>query len=235
MTEKILVILWSLIAVIVGILLGNGEVYFFNKCPGSWLCDYGEEPTEELLNPTHQRIRSTPWKYYFSALFIILGIFLFNKDWQMAIVVLCVVWLLIQISISDIKYMVIPDQFTLLIAVSSLGLIPYKSDPLDFVWGGMVGFFVMLVVAILGKLFYRRDSVGGGDIKLFLALGMVTGVYGVLIVFALTALISSGHFIFQLMTKTAKITDVKPMGPYIAISSSIYLVFLYGIEELFFL
>ena len=38
-------------AIAAGILLGNGAVYFFNKMPGKWLCDYGHEPYEELMHP----------------------------------------------------------------------------------------------------------------------------------------------------------------------------------------
>lgn len=235
MGESIFIVVWSLVAIVVGIFLGNGAVYFFNKFPGNWLCDYGETPSEELLHPTCQRIKSTPWKYYFTGLFIVLGIYAFNKDWQFAVVAMVVAWLLLEISIADIKYMIIPDQLTLLIAVASFGLIPYKESPWDFLVGGVVGFIVMLGVAVLGKVFSRRESIGGGDIKLFLSLGMVLGTAGVLMVFAMTALLSSGHFIILLMMKKVKMTDVKPMAPYISISAGVYLFFLYGIEELFYI
>ena len=62
------------VAILMGILAGSGAVYFFNRMPGAWLCDYGEEPSEELLHPTCQRIKSTPWKYVFTGCFIIIGI-----------------------------------------------------------------------------------------------------------------------------------------------------------------
>ena len=29
-----------------GVILGNGAVYFFNRMPGKWLCDYDEEPSQ---------------------------------------------------------------------------------------------------------------------------------------------------------------------------------------------
>ena len=43
-------------AVGLGVLLGNSAVWFFNRIPGKWLTDYDEEPSEELLHPTQQRI-----------------------------------------------------------------------------------------------------------------------------------------------------------------------------------
>ena len=57
-----------------GVILGNGAVYFFNRMPGKWLCDYDEEPSQELLHPTCQRVKSTPWKYVFTGFFVVIGI-----------------------------------------------------------------------------------------------------------------------------------------------------------------
>ena len=76
MTEVMIIIAKCLGAIAVGTIAGNGAVYFFNRIPARWLCDYGQEPDEELLHPTRQRVRSTPWKYVFSGLFIAIGIYL---------------------------------------------------------------------------------------------------------------------------------------------------------------
>ena len=76
---------------------------------------------------------------------------------------------------------------------------------------------------------------GGGDIKLFFALGLILGVGGILIVFAMTALLSSGHFVLLLARKKLKRTDTVPMVPYIAASAGIYLVFLWGYGQILFL
>mgnify|MGYP000890993052 CR=1 FL=1 len=37
-------IIKSLITILLAIFLGNGAVYFFNKMPAKWFCEYGEEP-----------------------------------------------------------------------------------------------------------------------------------------------------------------------------------------------
>ena len=97
------------VAIVLGILLGNGAVYFFNRIPGKWLCDYGQEPSEELLHPTCQRIKSTPWKYVFTGAFIVIGIKLGLEDLLFAIPALAAIWLLLEMSIADIKYMIVPD------------------------------------------------------------------------------------------------------------------------------
>ena len=80
MNELIRELIICLAAIGAGVILGNGAVYFFNRIPGKWLCDYGQEPDEELLHPTRQRLRSTPWKYVFTGMFIVIGIWLGMRD-----------------------------------------------------------------------------------------------------------------------------------------------------------
>ena len=51
MTDALITLIKCLAAVLAGIFAGNGAVYFFNKMPAAWLTDYGEKPSEELLDP----------------------------------------------------------------------------------------------------------------------------------------------------------------------------------------
>lgn len=214
-----------------GILLGNGAVYFFNKMPGKWFCDYGQQPSEELLHPTEQRVKSTPWKYVFSGLFIVIAIWLMMEDPLYAVAALIACWLLLEMAIADIKYMIVPDQLVLLLVVTALGFIPFHGrGPIDGLWGALIGFGVLLFIGILGKLIYKKDSLGGGDIKLFAALGLATGVDGILIILILTTLISAAHTGYLLMRKRIKVSDKRPMAPYIAVSAAIYLVLLHQIS-----
>ena len=52
MTDALITLIKCLAAVLAGIFAGNGAVYFFNKMPAAWLTDYGEKPSEELLDLT---------------------------------------------------------------------------------------------------------------------------------------------------------------------------------------
>ncbi len=221
------VIIMCALAIVVGTLMGNGTVYFFNKIPGAWLCDYGQEPSEELLHPTHQRIRSTPWKYIFSGLFIVIAIKLAVEAPVYGIAALIVCWLMVQMAIADIKYMIVPDQLIMLLVVAGLGFITFQhGSPIAGLWGALIGFGVMMLIGILGKLIYRKDTLGGGDIKHFAALVLATGVDCIIVIFILTTLISGAHTAWLLMTGKIKITDQRPMVPYIAVSTGIHLVLL---------
>ena len=95
------------------------------------------------------------------------------------------------------------------------------------IWGGLIGFGVMLLIGILGKLIYKKDSLGGGDIKLFGALGLCLGTEGILTVFVLSTFISAFHLAFLMARKQVKPRQQRPLVPYIAISSAIYLVILH--------
>ena len=211
-----------------GVVLGNGAVYFFNRMPGKWLCDYDEEPSQELLHPTCQRIKSTPWKYVFTGFFVVIGITLGLQNPLYAIPALIAIWLLLEMSIADIKYMIVPDQLIMLLVVTGLGFIPHHAfGVMDCFAGAAVGFGVLLLIAVIGRLIYKKPAVGGADIKLFAALGLNLGTDGIIAVFVISTFLSAGHFIWMMVRKGAKLTDERPMVPYIAASAIIYLVILH--------
>ena len=228
MIEKYIVtIITCIVAIIAGVLLGNGAVYFFNRIPGKWLCDYDKEPDEELLHPTKQRVRSTPWKYCFSGLFILIGVKLGVADPMYAVMVLIACWLLLEMSIADLKYMIVPDQLIILLMVAGIGFIPHHNEgPLSGIWGAIIGFGIMLLIGLLGKLIYRKESLGGGDIKLFTALGLCLGAKGILMVFVLSTFVTAAHLCYLMIRKRIKPREQRPLVPYIAVSATIYMVIL---------
>lgn len=98
------VIIVIVAAIVVGFIAGNGAVYMFNRLPDTWLCDYGEEPSKEVSVEGGQRIKSWPWKWVFSASFIVVGIYMGVSDWQYAVAGLCACWLLLLLAWADGKY-----------------------------------------------------------------------------------------------------------------------------------
>lgn len=232
MLEKYAItIITCIIAIIVGVILGNSAVYVFNKIPGKWLVDYGKEPDEELLHPTRQRVRSTPWKYWFSCFFVMMAIKLGLENPVYAVIALITCWLLLEMAIADLKYMIVPDQFIVLLMVAGIGFVPHHTNgPMAGIWGACMGFGIMLLIGILGKIIYRAQTLGGGDIKLFTALGLCLGAEGILTVFVLSTFITAIHLAYLLATKQVKPKEKRPLVPYIAVSSTIYMVILHGMS-----
>ena len=211
-----------------GVVLGNGAVYFFNRMPGKWLCDYDEEPSQELLHPTCQRIKSTPWKYVFTGFFVVIGITLGLQNPLYAFPALIAIWLLLEMSIADIKYMIVPDQLIMLLVLTGLGFIRHHAfGVMDCLLGAAVGFGVLLIIALISKIFYKEPAVGGADIKLFAALGLALGTDGIIAVFVISTFLSAGHFIWLMIRKGVRLSDERPMVPYIAAAATIYLVILH--------
>ena len=118
--------------VVVGIVLGNGSVYVFNHLPAKWLCDYGEIPAEDKLK--RQRITSTPWKVIFSCLLVLVGVYLSTIDPLYAAAAVVTAFLLILISISDAKYMIVPDEIVIALGICACGFVRYHDEPLDILF-----------------------------------------------------------------------------------------------------
>ncbi len=228
MIEKYAItIVTCVVAIIAGVILGNSAVYVFNKIPGKWLVDYGKEPDEELLHPTRQRVRSTPWKYCFSCLFVMAAIKLGLENPVYGVIAMITCWLLLEMAIADLKYMIVPDQFIIMLMVAGIGFVPHHiNGPMSGIWGAAIGFAVMLVIGVLGKIIYRADTLGGGDIKLFTALGLCLGGEGILAVFVLSTFITALHLGYMMAKKQVKPREKRPLVPYIAIAATIYMVIL---------
>ncbi|MBR6225050.1 MAG: prepilin peptidase, partial [Firmicutes bacterium] len=202
MTLPLQILIICAVAIVLGVILGSGAVYVFNRIPAAWLTDYGEEPSEELKDTSSQRVKSVPWKYVFTGLFIALGIYMGVRDISIALPVVIALWLLLLMSIADIKYMIVPDQLIMLLVLTGLGFLPQKialyhrHAVYESLMGAAAGLILMLIIALFSRAIYKKWVLGGADIKIFAAIGFLTGLYGVLIIFVLSTVLSGLHFAY---------------------------------------
>ncbi len=84
--------------------------------------------------------------------------------------------LMIIIFISDFKYYIILDSPILIASILYLILefifLDIKTTILSFC-SGVTMFVIMILIMLLGNLIFKRESLGGGDIKLSFFIGMV--------------------------------------------------------------
>ena len=232
MTLPLQILITCAVAIILGVILGSSAVYVFNRIPAAWLTDYGEEPSEELKDTSTQRVKSVPWKYVFTGLFIALGIYLGVRDLSIALPVVIAIWLLLLMSMADIKYMIVPDQLIMLLVLTGLGFLPHKialyhrHAIYDSLMGAAAGLILMLIIALFSRAIYKKWALGGADIKLFTAIGFLTGLYGVLIIFVLSTVLSGLHFAYLLIRQKIQLRETRPMVPYIALAFGIYFLFI---------
>ncbi len=139
--------------------------------------------------------------------FIVLG-------WQTELIVSwSLVSLFIIITVSDLKYMLIPDKILLVFA--GVLLIERIFIPLTLWWdsllGAAIGFTLLLIIAIVS-----RGGMGGGDIKLFALIGFVVGTKTMLLSFMLATFYGAFFGIIGLLFKLVKRGKPIPFGPFIA-------------------
>lgn len=216
MGEDMITILIKIAAsLVLGALAGFGAVYIFNKMPAAWLTDYDAKPPAELTDPHIQRVKGFPWRWIYAAGFSCLLIRLSFFDVQFAAAGLFACWALLIIGLADLKYMIIPDQFVIMLAISAFGFIPYQSGLMQPLLGALIGGGVMLMVGVLGGAAFKKEVLGFGDVKLFACLGLALGLKGTVVVLIGASLLSGIGAAIGLASGRAKKDDAKPLGPYI--------------------
>ncbi|CRK84304.1 prepilin peptidase [Neobacillus massiliamazoniensis] len=129
------------------------------------------------------------------------------------IVGLTLVSLFMIIIVSDIHYMIIPDKILIWFAVAFLlERILWPLTPWwDSLLGAGIGFFLLLVIAIVSK-----GGMGFGDVKLYALLGFVLGSKLVLLSFFLSTFYGAVIGSIALLFKIVKRRQPIPFGPFIA-------------------
>ena len=94
------------------------------------------------------------------------------------LIALTFISILLIIFVSDINYMIIPDE-VLVVGVIFLTvekLIIYGvNSVLISILNGVICFILMLLLKKLGDFLFKKESMGGGDIKLLFVFGFVLG------------------------------------------------------------
>ena len=95
------------------------------------------------------------------------------------LIALTFISILLIIFVSDINYMIIPDEVLVvgLIFLMVEKLIIYGINNVLFsILNGVICFILMLLLKKLGDFLFKKESMGGGDIKLLFVFGFVLGV-----------------------------------------------------------
>ena len=126
---------------------------------------------------------------------------------------------LIVIIVSDIEYMIILDE---VIAVSSIIIIilDWIFFGLDYtagkIIGGILAFVSMYVIKLIGDRLFKKESMGGGDIKLMFLFGLVIGFPLSLCNIFLATFIAFPVAVYVLLKRKDSLI---PFGPFLAMSA----------------
>ncbi len=135
--------------------------------------------------------------------------------------------LLLAVSLIDAKHQIIPDVLSLGLLGAGLLLSPWNpllgTAPLPrLLWAGagvLAGFGLMLAVAFLGRALWKKDALGGGDVKLMAALGAFLGWGGVLATLALGSFLGTLWAAALFSLKKLRRGSYLPFGPFLALAA----------------
>ncbi|ERJ13799.1 prepilin peptidase [Haloplasma contractile] len=169
-----------------------------------------------------------------TGLLFIVGYYIIGWNLEL-IVALTFISLLIIISISDLEYMLIEDKVLIFFAsvilierlfinsgFNGLGLGTF----FNYLIAGVLGFGILYLIAIIGKKAYKKDAMGGGDIKLYGIIGLVLGIRLTLFSVFLASLVGALTGGILIALNVVKRDQPIPFAPFIAIGSLI--AYFYG-------
>lgn len=147
------------------------------------------------------------------------------------IIALTFISALLIIIVSDFNYMIIPDEvlvfFGILVIIEIL-IIGGLDVVLKALVNGMISFVFMLIVKIIGDFIFKREAMGGGDVKLLALFGIVLGWENAIASIFIAAFIGLPISLILLIKNK---NNVVPFGPFLGMAAIIILLLKFNIVE----
>ncbi len=166
----------------------------------------------------HKKIDSTStFMELISGILFATAYYVFGPTYELSIA-LGIVSLLLIVIVSDINYLIIPDEVLIFMSIYfivfdllNIGL----HDTIRAIGGGIFLFALMYLIMLIGDYVFKKESLGGGDIKMMFIFGLILGpLVGACSIFigSFLALPVSLYLLYKDKEK------VIPFGPFLLIS-----------------
>ena len=166
----------------------------------------------------HGKIDSlSTWMEFFTGVLFALSYYVFGFSFELFIA-LGIVSMLIILSVSDISFMIIPDEVLIFFAGYFILLIGLHGGIISVFFSlasGLLLFAVMYGIMLLGNAVFKKETLGGGDIKMMFVFGLIlTPLMGIISIFlgSLLALPASMLLLYK------KHQHLIPFGPFLLVS-----------------
>lgn len=158
-----------------------------------------------------------PYMEFFTGLLFSVAYYSFGFSYQL-LIALGMISLLMTIVVSDLTYLIIPDEilivasiYFLVIQFLDLGL----KGAISHLLSGVFLFTIMYTVMLIGNKALKKESMGGGDIKMMFVFGLVLEpLLGTLTIF-LGSLFALPMSLYLMKRNNEKVI---PFGPFLLIA-----------------
>lgn len=127
----------------------------------------------------------------------------------------------------DMRHMIIPDKLTISGGIIALifSLFFGVYGVVNAFGGAIVGIFILLIMALMGRIMFKRESMGLGDFKLAIVTGFFLGPIWNLIALVAAILFGGIFGIISLSAGKTRRGEEIPFGPFIAAGCFMVLFF----------
>ena len=146
---------------------------------------------------------------------------------------LSLVYILITISFIDLEHMIIPDGLVLAAALLGLMALIFNILPIGWMesaYGALLYGGGLALAGYAGKLIYKMETMGWGDVKLALVMGLCLGWIMSIVSLVLSVLIATFYIVLGMAAGRLTRKQMIPFGPFLALGTVIS--FLWGTEIL---
>lgn len=154
----------------------------------------------------------------FTGINFMLSYLYFGFNWQL-IIALIILSALAVTSVSDFKYYYVSDRVIFISLALEFATYIYFlkfTEYKMYLIGAVAMFAVMLFVKLIGDKVFKRESLGGGDVKLMLLVGMSLGFLNSLLALFLSSIIAlCAHLILREKYNEGLI----PFGPFLLLGT----------------
>jgi leader peptidase (prepilin peptidase)/N-methyltransferase len=158
-------------------------------------------------------------------LFVLAGVF-FPASSMFLDLIFCLIFIssVLAAFFIDLEHQVIPDAITF--SGIFLGFLYHtlKGDALTSLSGIFLGWILFFLIAKLGKMLFKKEVLGDGDLYLAAMLGAFLGWQGMLLSVFMAYLLAGGVAILLLSLKRIRMGEYIPFGPAL-VSGGIFTLF----------
>ncbi|WP_141506158.1 prepilin peptidase [Paenibacillus luteus] len=167
---------------------------------------------------------SLAWRYALGELIttVLFAHAAYAIGWQLELIaVLFFICILVIIVQTDLTDMIIPNK---VVAAGVIGAVMIRLfvHPLPLLHYGiaaLVGSGALLLIAVIGSWILKKETMGGGDIKLYVFIGLILGVKLTLLSLFLASLFGLIGGLALIATGAQARGKTIPFGPYIALGA----------------